>query len=365
MTPEMIAAVKANPNITMVTDQEVYDLIAPGGALENERASILGALMGSRKVTIEALLNGLLLQEQFQDRYQKIKNQNGAGFSIEQLRDFVSNYPGTAEANEVETIIANRMAMEEEMRFKACTSLAQCKQFLLDYPLSTYAIDIKRKIHAFEEADDNAWRDVRQSGRHEIRQKANAYLTNPDFERHAQEVRALLHVLDEEDWREEELKLWAEAVEKANGGDVKLLSEFINDPIHNAFCQEIEPGQSVPRKIWATQFIADMEEYPTILLKIENVLNSPDSDVDDYVYLMQQYPMFQQKIHDWMIDDMNKNAWRYQRNEMYALLYGGNLYIKDKRREETISPYFNTGELHERSRRKAHILDSKPSHHTV
>lgn len=351
MEAEMIAAVKLNPNITMVTDQEVYDLIAPGGALENERVNILRLLEGSRKTNIESWLRALQLQEQFQERYLKIKNQEGAGFTMEQLREFVSNYPGTAEAAEVERIIANRMAMEEEMRYKACQHLAQYKQFLLDYPLSSYATDIHGKIHEIEESDDDAWRVIKNSiGSHsskfEIRQKAITYLDNPDFERHTQEVRALLNELDAEDAREEERKLWAEAVEKAMNGDVKLLSEFINNKEHEAFCKEIEPGQSQNRGEWAQDLINKMAEFPTIQLKIENVLNSPNSDVDDYVHLMQQYPMFQQKIRDWMLEDMKKNAWRYQRNEMYALLFGGRLYIKDTKKEEAISPYFNSEELH-------------------
>ena len=102
----------------------------------------------------------------------------------------------------------------------------------------------------------------------------------------------------------------------------------------------------ITRKEYADSLIMEIKETPYIQQKIDNVLNSTDSDVDNYVYLMQKYPSFRKYIHDWMLEDMKHHAERYQRHEMYALLFGGQLTIRDKgSKEEIISPFFDRSEL--------------------
>lgn len=346
MEDEIIAAIKANPNISLVSDQDVYNLIAPGGKLEADRTDILNALVEPRRSYMMEKLHGEVLKNEMQEEYQMIINRDGAGYTLEQLRTFVSKYKGTPQAAEIDLIINRRLKLEEEMRYQECDSLKKCHKFKEDYPTSSYKYEIEKKIQEFEMADDDAWHAIQQSHGDLLVNLATTYLANENYNRHTKEVETLKSQVEATKQEENELKEWQEAISKATRqGDAKLLSEFIHSNKHELFLSQIEPNMSVTRKQWAEQIIIDIDEYPTIQRKIDNVLNSSDSDVDNYVSLMEQYPMFEKYIHDWMLGDMKKNAWRYQRNEMFALLFGGELHFKETNMERIISPYFKTTEL--------------------
>lgn len=299
MPEELIAAIKADPNIPMVTDQQVFQLIA-SGKLDKEEIMLL--LKEPRLSIIKRMMADWEAQHSQQDREEKRKKlfkeiKEGVGRTIEDIKNFIQQYPETPEAFEAKKILEKRC-------FEACHDLESCRQFQADYPDSVY--DIKEKIRKFEEAA----------------------------------------ALKEAENRAKEMTDWSQAKSQAIAGDEKTLSEFIANAQHQNFLLAKDPDMDVTRREWAESMIKSITDYPYIKQTIDNVLNSPDSDVDNYVYLMQNYPMFRDYIHKWMLTDMKTHAERYQRHEIRALLYGGNLIFRDKQgAEESINPYFGVEEM--------------------
>ena len=341
MPEEIIAAIKANPNIPMVTDQDVYQLIKDGKLDRDETINLLDE---PRRSVIMSLLGDLQLQDRLKDRFMMIKD--GVGITLEDMKQFILDYPNTPEASEVKSMIEAKKQREETMRYEACHSLADCKQFKIDYPSSLHILEIDKRILAYEDADDAAWREILSCTDATLRFKLEAYKANPNFEKHRQEADIRLNRFTQEEKLVNQKVTWEQAINQANTADVKLLSEFINDSDNDGFLNEKDPNMDITRRAFAQSIMDSIKDYPTIKQTIDNVLNSPDSDVDNYVYMMQKYPMFRDYIHDWMLGDMKKHAERYQRHEIYALLYGGKLIFSDKHYvEESISPCFDVKEL--------------------
>ena len=335
MPDEIIAAIKANPNIPMVSDEDIYQLIQAG---KLDRDEIIKALVEPRRSRILKMLGDAQLHDRMGERFVKI--QEGIGITMEDMRSFITDYPGTPEASLVQSMIEKKKEQDEKSRYAACQTLSDCKQFKIDYPNSPYILDIDKRIQAYADKDDEAYRDIRNSAGTELRIKLEAYMANPNFVKHTEEVRIALDQLNREIFIREEKKDWEDAIRQAtNLGDIKLLSEFVNDHAHDTFLNEIEPNTDIIRRKYAEDIINNIGDLSTIQQTIDNVFNSPDSDVDNYVYLMQKYPMMREHILARMIDDMKSHAERYQRHEIYALLFGGKLIFSDKGyKEESISP---------------------------
>ncbi len=359
-TDEQIQAIKKNPNTPMVTNKQLAQLIENGTILY---AEIEDKLKPARKAQIENLLNAGQNQQQMETEYERIKG--GIGITLEDMEAFVDKYPGTTEAEAVKALITNKLIAMEHENFKKCVSIDDFQKFKATYPHSSHLQEANDKIQQLEQeaikADDNAWRKAESEGTTE---SVTAYWVNPEYKRHKAEAQALLTKLKAQQEAQQEEYDWQQA---RNSNSESALRAFIDkypSSTHKAEAQEliwdkVKNSHSIPalqtfidtypgnaHVSEAKALIQELIDYPNIRTLIDNTLSDPNSDVDNYVHLMQRFPSFREEIRQWMLSDMKSHPERYQRHEMAALIYGGDLIFTDKgNAQEHIDPYFTRNEI--------------------
>lgn len=245
------------------------------------------------------------------------KVMNGIGVSIAEMQAFVEAYPGTTQALEVQKKINGLLLQEIEAAWKSCISEADYQAFRTKYPTSNHCSEIEgivQKMH-FERQreDEEAWKRAQESGDVGL---LNDYLQK--YSIHKAEAAVLVQRLfDEADDR-----AWERV--KLSGSKIEIqdyLSHFSSNgrvPRHQQEACDIE------------QQLRDEERRePLIIEEINRILANPYKDVPDYLELCKKYPSKKKEIKAWMLGDMKRTPGRYQRDEMYTLMFKDGKYLTE------------------------------------
>lgn len=268
----------------------------------------------SHREEAENLAHSLQVQNMAQE-YDKVMH--GIGVSIAEMQTFVDSYPDTIQAQEVKTKIEHLRFEEMEAAWRSCVTELDYQAFREKYPISNHCSEIEeiiQKIHfSKQQEDEQAWTRAQQSRDPQL---LNEYLQK--YSLHRTEASMLIRqLLDEADDR-----AWDAA--KLNGTLIAIqdyLSKFGTNgrvPRHNQEAQNIE-----------RQIKFDAEREPQIIEEINRVLANPYKDVPDYLELCKKYPSKKDVIKNWMLGDMKRTPGRYQRDEMYMLIFKDGKYLAE------------------------------------
>lgn len=231
------------------------------------------------RIEAEQLAHSLKAQN-MNSSYDRVMN--GIDVSIAEMQKFVDAYPDTTQALEVKKKISSLLLKEMEDVWESCVSEADYQSFRDKYPTSSHCSEIEaiiKKIHLnkqqeeemLNDADDKAWERAKLNG--------NKYDIQDYLSRFSVNGRKPLH-LDE-----------AKSLEQ----------ELIKEEI----------------------------DKPRIIEEINRVLANPYKDVPDYLELCKKYPSYKKDIKDWMLGDMKRTPGRYQRDEMYMLMFKDDKYLSE------------------------------------
>lgn len=257
----------------------------------------------------------LLLQEGLSLEYERIMN--GLGVSLTDMRLFVKKYPNTVQAQKVQDKINGLEFEEAETAWKSCVTEGDYLAFRKNYPNSSHCSEIEGIVRDIRykksREDEEAWISAKNSCDIKL---IKEYLNN--YSVHKSEAEKLLsNILDDDDDN-----TWKRISQSKN-------KEYIQDYLtHFSENGRIPRHKSVAEE--ELQMIVEEEKKePLIREEINRVLSNPDKDVADYLELCRKYPSKKKYIKEWMIGDMKRTPGRYQRDEMYMLIYKDNVYLNE------------------------------------
>lgn len=245
------------------------------------------------------------------------KVMHGIGVTVAEMQAFVDAYPDTTQAQEVRAKIDRLRFKEMEGAWNACVTELDYQTFREKYPASNHCSEIEgiiQKMHFSKQQEDElAWARAQQSRDPQL---INEYLQK--YSLHKADASMLIQqLLDEADDR-----AW-DAV-KLSGTLIAVqdyLSKFATNgriPRHNQEAQNMERQMKI-----------DAEREPQIIEEINRVLANPYKDVPDYLELCKKYPAKKNNIKEWMLGDMKRTPGRYQRDEMYMLMFKDGKYLTE------------------------------------
>lgn len=283
----IINAIVADPNSVMFTSSNLVEIINSGQLSEAQIVTIKEKLKDPRRSEVLRILDAKIAEKQKENDFQKISN---PGVTLADMNDFLAKYPNTQEAETVQAMKNELLKQTEKTDFDNCRDMADYVSFIENHNESSLKAQAQEKLEQlkeqFRKEDDGAWNSIGNE-----MSRLNAYENNRNYIRHRAEI---------ETKRAE-----------------------IND------------------------YLRKMETAGYDKIFVDNVLDNPDSDVDNYVWLIKKYPFFTNYIKEWMLEDMKQTPQRYQRNEMYAIIYGGPLVLRDSGNyeEQQINPIFSENEI--------------------
>lgn len=257
----------------------------------------------------------LLLQEELSQEYERIMN--GLGVSLADMRLFVKKYPNTVQAQNVQNKIDGLEFEEAETVWKSCVTEGDYLAFRNNYPNSSHCSEIECIVRDIRykksQEDEEAW--IRAKNSCDIK-SIKEYLNN--YSIHKSEAESLINrLLDDDDDN-----MWNSISKSAN-------KEYIQDYLKHFSENGRTPRHKSAAEEELKRIIDDEKIEPLIREEINRVLSDPHKDVADYLELCRKYPSKKKYIKEWMIGDMKRTPGRYQRDEMYMLIYKDNVYLNE------------------------------------
>lgn len=283
----VINAIVVDPNTPNISSQQLVAIINSGQLNEAQISEIKSKLKDPRRKEVLHIIDANVAANQKRIDFEKICQ---PGVTIADMNAFIEKYPNTEEAQKVQVMKNERLTQTEKADFDNCGDIRAYNIFIENHGNSSLVNQAKARIEElkrqYKEADEEAWNSI--------------------------------------------------------GYDLMRLEQYEKNPNYILHGNEIEKKrQEIQSHIEQESAAADDR------IKIDSVLENPDSDVDNYIWLIQQYPFFKDYIKDWMLKDMRIHPERYQRNEMYAIIYGGPLILRDSGnyQEQQINRIFSENEI--------------------
>lgn len=257
----------------------------------------------------------LLLQEGLSLEYERIMN--GLGVSLTDMRLFVKKYPNTVQAQKVQDKINGLEFEEAETAWKSCVTEGDYLAFRKNYPNSSHCSEIESIVRDIRykksREDEEAWISAKNSCDIKL---IKEYLNN--YSIHKSEAEKLLsNILDDDDDN-----TWKRISQSKN-------KEYIQDYLtHFSENGRIPRHKSVAEEE-LQMIVAEEKKEPLIREEINRVLSNPYKDVADYLELCKKYPSKKNYIKEWMLGDMKRTPGRYQRDEMYMLMFKDDVYLNE------------------------------------
>ncbi len=244
---------------------------------------------------------------------------SGIGVSLAEMETFVSKYHDMPQAEKVQQKIEQIRFQEVEDAWKACKSDSDYEQFRQQYPNSNHIAEIGAIImqHAQvrQQQDEQAWQQARVA---RIISLLEDYVKN--YSIHRVEAQNLISQLKSE----EDERAWKDLEQNPSLSKAQdYLAHYTN---HEDEARKIEHN-----------LLEEAQREPLIIEEINSVLCDPFKDVADYLELCAKYPSKREDIKQWMLQDMKITPERYQRDEMYMLMFKDGTYLEQ--------PLFNPQEI--------------------
>lgn len=252
----------------------------------------------AHKAEAEAQLHSLR-EQKIKDDYQRVTS---IGATKAEMQQFVDNYPDTKEGQEI-----------QEKIWSLCVTIADYEDFGQRNPNSPHCSDIQaivQKLRLMQQTqDENAWNEAKASG---SMQKIREYVQQ--YSIHRTEAYMLIDNFDD--------RAWMQIKDSGEIADFEsYLDEYSKDGRLPRHKQEAENKKHAIEE--------EKKNEPLIIEEINHVLANPYKDVCDYLELCRKYPSKKKEIKEWMLNDMKLTPGRYQRDEMYQLMFKDGEYLTE------------------------------------
>lgn len=287
-----------------------------------ELASVEDSISGHFEKVRELLRTKEEEKEQFGDLKNEIESLSNDG-KRQKIEDFKKTHPEAALSYQKELAeMLNKIDEYEgyltlENRLKEHISIegkiTAIKDYIDNNPFSAYKDKVEElkkqvvenELRKLSEADEEAWRQVSRiiaSPYDPDYKKAELEKYRISFESREQEILKILNGIDED--KQTEYRISFES-----------------------------------RKQEILKKLSEIDEDEQIMPTIESVLKNPNSDVIDFIRLVEKYPQKKEHIRNFMLNDMRDNPARYSREEMIWLINGKHDVVDD------IAPVFTPDEI--------------------